>query len=265
MLKKSLLVILLAMIPFMSHARVNRLITVNTPYVDTEHLLKLHLGVYKIGSAELNLNVFNLFDLSAETIVPFWFLDSPNFGVKVSVDLPVLPVDVAVAYHLIQFTGEEEVIRLIQDRFSDLPITINAASLNFVSSKLELMAGIELGKLIRGYVVLDMMFYGNDYDTSAYFHPTIGADIQLGKLINIFGEIGYYFVPQEDFATELSGIMSWKLPSKFTMGAGAEIDLGFLNLRAGVQYPGFSIQYGPNPTDNVELPFIPYVDISIQF
>lgn len=265
MLKKFLLIVLLSAIPFISYARVNRLITVNTPYVDTEHILKLHLIGYKPLSAELNLDVFGLFDVSAETIVPFWFLDSPNFGLKISLDLPVLPIDIAASYHLVQFTGEEEVINLIEQQFPDLPIQINYASLNFVSSKVELMGGIELGKFLRGYLVIDMMFYGNEHDNSAYFHPTLGADIQLGKLLNIFGEIGYYFVPQEDYVNELSGMLSWKLPSKFTMGAGVEIDMGMVNIRAGAQYPGFSVQYGATSSDVFELPFIPYVDLSLQF
>ncbi len=281
MYKKFVLLVMVLAIPLTAMAKVNRLLTVDTPYVDYQHVFKVSLVSFRPLDMQLNLRLFKFLDISANTSPLLWaplFIDLgmpkfgfPNFGAKVAIQLPIIPLTIGASVNYIAFKGKEAALMLLQGAVPP-EITINDISLNFNAARWDIMAALDL-KLIRLYGTMDFQVFGlegiNTNSVSSYFHPTVGADIQLGNILAIFAEIGYYIqisgvLPQSG---EISGAMSLVNPSDFTAGLGVELDLAFINIRAGVQYPGASLTLDPNNAANTTYatPVIPYVNLSLQF
>ncbi len=276
-MKKILMLVLLALsLPVMMMAKVNRLLTVDTPYVDTDHTFKLSLLVFRPLDTQLNFSLFHIVDISVDSSVPMWFVYLPNFGAKASIKIPVIPLTVGASLNYIGFTGANWVVNYLTNKY-DLPVTINAVSLNFSAMRWDLMAALDL-KLVRLYGTLDFQFFGfndgrptnpaNLTNNASYFHPTVGADIALGKVFAVFAEIGYY-IPmnaKNPPLEQMSGLFATRVPSDFTAGLGFELNLGVLNLRGGVQYPGMEVSYDiSDPSKVYPLPVIPYVNLALQF
>ena len=274
-MKKILLPVLLAiLLPAMLSAKVSRLLTVDTPYVNTDHFLKLSVVSFRPLDTQLNFSLFHLVDISVDSSVPMWFFYLPNFGAKASIKLPIIPLTIGASANYIGCTGAYWLVDKITNRRS-LPVTINAVSLNFSAMRWDLMAALDL-KLIRLYGTLDFQFFGfndgrstnpsNLTNNASYFHPTVGADIALAKVFAVFAEIGYYFPMSSKNLPlgQMSGLYANRVPSDFTAGLGFELNLAILNLRAGVQYPGMKITYDISKSP-FSLPVIPYVNLSLQF
>jgi hypothetical protein len=262
---------MVAAIPLTAMAKVNRLLTVDTPYVDTDHLLKISLVSFRPLDTQLNLKLFNFLSVSADSSIPGWFFYVPNFGAKASIKLPIIPLTVGASVNYIAFTGKSKVLPLIANLFPG--VTITDASLNFNAARWDVMAALDL-KLIRIYGTMDFQVFGLESvagtnTVSSYFHPTVGADIQLGNILAVFAEIGYYIPLKVNVPplNQVGGALSLVNPSDFTAGLGVELDLAFLNLRLGVQYPGISVTLDPNnpKTTTYGLPVIPYANLSLQF
>lgn len=264
---KKLLVFVLLVLPMAGFGEVSRLITVQTPYVDTAYAFRIGVLSFKPLDLQFNHSFGKLVDISAETILPLWFFSGYNFGAKVAFHVPVVPLTIGASCNVLVFRGEKQVLDLIGE-IGEMPISINSISINFSSTKLDVGLGLDL-KILRVYAVADMMFYGNTNGSSSYIHPTVGADLGLGKAISIFAEFGYYFTTEGNPIDTIDGAGAYSpvLPSDFTAGLGVEFDLKIFNARLGVQYPGMQISY-PDTTgamQELNLPVVPYVDLGFQF
>ncbi len=280
MKKKILLLLILMALPLALSAKVNRLLTVDTPYVDVDHAVKVSLVSFRPLDIQVNLRLFNFLDFSVNTSPVGWvpyFIDLgyprfglPNFGAKAAVKLPILPLTVGASVNYIGFTGEAAVLDLLGGMLPP-EITIQDASINFGLSRWDVMAALDL-KLINVYLTLDFQRFNqggvNGPIITSYFHPTVGADLQLGRILSIFAEIGYY-IPMSTFTpspAEIANSMGLGGGDDFTAGLGLEFDLAFINLRLGVQYPGAGVTLDPaDPSTEMSIPVLPYINLSLQF
>lgn len=277
---KRFIVLLLLAIPLAATAKVNRLLTVDTPYVDIDHAFKVSLVSFRPLDMQVNLRLLGFLDLSVNTSPVGWvplFVDfgyprfgMPNFGGKVAMKLPILPLTVGVAVNYLGVKAEEFALQMLAEMLPP-EVTLQDASIDFGLSRWDVMAALDL-KLINLYLTLDFQRFRqtgvNGNLISSYFHPTVGADIQLGKVMAVFAEIGYY-IPMSSFtpsAEEVANSLSLAGGDDFTAGLGLEFDLAFINLRLGVQYPGVYINLDPtDPSSRMGIPVLPYVNLSLQF
>jgi hypothetical protein len=258
---KALLILILCFSSTVSaFAGAGRLLTADTPFIDTTHILTLEALSYRPLDLRLNLPLGSGFAVSVNSSFPLYIVGLFNGGVKLGWDIPASPLAMSLSIRYLEFTGEKLLIDLINGQLAGAA-TIVSADFNFTSILFEGSFGIDL-KPIHFYIILESQLLGNKTGWDSFLRPVLGADIQM-DFVTFFLEAGYFIHMQQIAPVSSGSLIGLNTPGDLTLGGGICFDLKAVIITAGIAYPGFELKYGTGASDVFSLPILPYISLEI--
>ncbi|OHD54078.1 MAG: hypothetical protein A2Y33_10190 [Spirochaetes bacterium GWF1_51_8] len=248
--------IILAIVPAAGLNAIERLVTIETPYIDTNRTLTLNAVSYRPLGLQFSAYLGEGFAFSADSSLPIFIVGLLNCNVKTAWSLPSIPLSAGISVRYLQFVGEDLAISLINSQLGGTAAILDA-DLNFVSLTIEACFAYNFGA-VRLYAAFNSQLLGNSNGWASYFRPVIGTDIRLG-FVTFFAEAGYYLNPQT--LNGSAGLFGVSDPGDITLAGGIEFDLKWMSVTAGLAYPGFELRYGPLAGDIFSLPVLPYLSV----
>jgi hypothetical protein len=238
----------------------DRLLSVDTPFIDTNRILILDAFSYRPLDLQFNYPLGQGFAVSVNSSLPLFIVGLYNGGIKIGWDISDNPFAMSLSVRYMQFTGERLLTDLINQQLAGAATIVNA-DLNFTSVCFEGSFEFDLNSL-RLYVIFDSQLLGNKNGLKTYLRPVFGADVTL-DFVTFFAEAGYYIPMQPTGSVDSGSLIGLNTPGNLTAGGGIRFDLKAVIITGGVAYPGFELKYGTAATDVFSLPVLPYLSVEI--